>query len=162
MSRNPKSQLDRATFERLFAAAEAVRESAYAPYSKYRVGAAILTKSGAVFTGCNFENASYPAGICAERCAVAQMIAAGEREPTACVIVTEGDTPAAPCGICRQVLVEFARDMPIALVGLRHGKKSVRRDHRLVELLPEAFELLPRSVTKQAKTPRGATKKEVK
>ncbi|MFO0669541.1 MAG: cytidine deaminase [Polyangiaceae bacterium] len=148
MSRS--APLDAATLARLIERASETRENAYAPYSKYRVGAALLTASGAVFTGCNFENASYPAGICAERGAVAQMIAAGEREPIACVIVTAGDEPAAPCGICRQVLVEFARDLRVVLVGLREGKDPVFRHHALAALLPEAFELLPRSETKRA------------
>jgi cytidine deaminase len=120
--------------------AKEVRQRAYAPHSNYLVGAAIATKSGAVFTGCNVENASFGATICAERGAIMQMVAAGEREPIACAVVTEDG--GSPCGICRQVLAEFARDMPIALVAAGKG------DHdetglvvRLAELLPFAFEL---------------------
>jgi cytidine deaminase len=129
--------------ERLIVAATRARENAYAPYSKYRVGAAIATESGIIYPGCNVENASFPAGICAERTAVSSMIAAGDRIPIACAIVTAGPTPAPPCGICRQVLVEFARDMPIVLLGL-DGKKTLRRDLELRALMPEVFELPPR------------------
>jgi cytidine deaminase len=124
---------------RLVTAARAARERAYAPYSKYRVGAAILTKSGAMFTGANVENATYGATLCAERSAIAQMVAAGERDPIACAVATGGPRPGSPCGICRQVLREFARDMPIALVAEHAGRLS-RRDTRLAKLLPDAFD----------------------
>lgn len=122
----------------LVAAARAVRKRAHAPYSKYRVGAAILTKSGRTFTGCNVENASYGATICAERSAICAMVAAGDTEPVACVVVSAGETAASPCGICRQVLAEFARDMPIALV-LETARGTKRRDTTLAALLPDAF-----------------------
>src|SRR3954452_9850159 len=89
--------------------AKAVRGNAHAPYSRYRVGAAIATKDGRVFEGCNVENASFGATICAERGAIMQMIAAGARDPIACAVVT--DDGGSPCGICRQVLTEFSRDM---------------------------------------------------
>ena len=124
----------------LVTAARAVRKRAHAPYSKYRVGAAILTKSGRTFTGCNVENASYGATICAERSAICQMVAAGEKDPVACVVVSAGDVAASPCGICRQVLSEFARDMPIALV-LETTSGTRRRDTSLAALLPDAFHL---------------------
>jgi cytidine deaminase len=125
----------------LVTAARAVRERAYAPYSKYRVGAAILTKSGAVFTGTNVENATYGATICAERSAIVQMVAAGERDPIACAVATGGPKPGSPCGICRQVLREFARDMPIALVAeAEQGGRVTRRDTTLATLLPDAFD----------------------
>jgi cytidine deaminase len=124
---------------RLIEAAKRARANAYAPYSKYRVGAAILTKSGKVFSGCNFENASYGACICAERNAVGQMIAAGEREPVACAVVTGGKRPGSPCGICRQVLSEFAKDMSVILIS-EHGGGETRRDTSLAKLLPDAFE----------------------
>jgi cytidine deaminase len=130
---------EREAMDRLVTAARAVRERAYAPYSEYKVGAAILTKSGAVFTGTNVENATYGATICAERSAVVQMIAAGEREPIACAVATGGATPGSPCGICRQVLREFARDMPIALVAEKGGRLSLRKT-TLAKLLPEAFD----------------------
>jgi cytidine deaminase len=88
--------------------------------------------------GCNVENASYGATICAERSAVCQMIAAGERHPIACAIASAGAVAASPCGICRQVLAEFARDMPIALV-LETSRGIRRRDTTLATLLPDAF-----------------------
>ena len=124
--------------ERLIAAAKAARGNAYAPYSGYRVGAAFATKSGKIFAGCNVENASYGACLCAERNAIAQMIAAGEHAPTACAVVTAGPKAGSPCGICRQVMGEFARDMPVALVGVS-GARETRRDTTLATLLPDAF-----------------------
>jgi cytidine deaminase len=124
---------------RLVTAARAARERAYAPYSKYKVGAAILTKSGSVFTGTNVENATYGATICAERSAIVQMVAAGERDPIACAVATGGPRAGSPCGICRQVLREFARDMPIALVAEQSGRLT-RRDTTLAKLLPDAFD----------------------
>jgi cytidine deaminase len=125
--------------EQLIAAAIAVREKAYAPYSKYKVGAALLTKSGAVFVGCNVENASYGACLCAERSAVAAMVAAGEREPVAIAVATGGPVIGSPCGICRQVLRELARDLPVALVAVHDGR-TARRDTTLAKLLPDAFD----------------------
>jgi len=122
-------------YAKLLAEAKRARARAYAPYSKYRVGAAIATKSGAIFRGCNVENATYGATICAERNAIGAMVAAGEDTPVACVVVTAGPKSAAPCGNCRQVLYEFAPDMPIALV-TDAGK---RRDTTLATLLPDGF-----------------------
>ena len=129
---------------KLVAAAKAARKNAYAPYSKYRVGAAIATKSGAIFTGCNVENASYGATICAERNAIGAMIAAGEAEPIACAVVTGGPKPGSPCGMCRQVLYEFAADMPIALVA-----EGARRDTTLATLLPDGFLLKRRASSRR-------------
>jgi len=126
----------------LIEAAKRVRAHAYAPYSKYRVGAAIATAGGKTFVGCNFENASYGACICAERNAVGQMIAAGERRIVACAVVTSGPRAGSPCGICRQVMSEFAAlagDVPIALVGENDGAPDDRRDTSLAELFPDAF-----------------------
>jgi cytidine deaminase len=122
---------------RLIAAARRARTRAYAPYSNYRVGAALATRDGRIFVGCNVENASYGACLCAERNAIAQMIAAGQRKPIACAVATQGPRPGSPCGICRQVLAEFAGDMPIALVGDGHS----RRETTLAALLPDAFRL---------------------
>lgn len=122
--------------ERLVDAARRARENAYAPYSEYRVGAALATEDGTIFSGCNVENASYGATICAERGAIARMVASGGSSPIACVIVTAGPNPAAPCGICRQVLAEFAKDIPIVLVG-----DDARIETTLAELLPMRFEL---------------------
>jgi len=133
------STVDEALIQTLIAEAKRVRANAYAPYSKYRVGAAIVTKSGKIFAGCNFENASYGGAICAERNAIGHMVAAGEKDPVACAVVTGSASAGSPCGICRQVLVEFARDMAIVLVGDHDGKDS-RRDTTLALLLPDAFD----------------------
>ncbi len=121
--------------------ASAVRNNAYAPYSRYAVGAAIATKNGRIFEGCNVENASLGGTICAERGAVMQMIAAGEREPIACAVVTGDEEGASPCGLCRQVLAEFAADMPIVLVGLGSRDGETGRVVQLADLLPFAFKL---------------------
>jgi cytidine deaminase len=101
--------------QRLIGAAKEAREKAYAPYSKFKVGAALLTGDGNVYSACNVENASYGGSICAERNAVAQAVAAGEKNFVQLAIVTQSDPPAAPCGLCRQVLVEFCDDLPILL-----------------------------------------------
>ena len=132
---------DAALLDDLVQRAKAVRERAYAPYSRYLVGAAIATKSGRIYEGCNVENSSFGATICAERGAIMQMIAAGDREPIACAVVTGDAEGASPCGICRQVLAEFARDMPIVLVGLGSRDGESGRVVQLTDLLPFAFEL---------------------
>lgn len=134
-----------AVLDQLVQAATAVREHAYAPYSGYHVGAAIATRSGATFSGCNVENATFGATICAERGAIMQMIAAGDREPIACAVVTGDVEGAAPCGICRQVLAEFAPDMPVVLVGLGSPDGETGRVVSLAELLPRVFVLAPQS-----------------
>lgn len=116
----------------------AMRSRAHAPYSRFTVGAAVQTASGDVFEGCNVENASYGAGICAERTAIVKMVAAGAKDPIICVIATRDDPPAAPCGICRQTLTEFAADMRIVLVSdISAGPKRV--ETTLAALLPMAF-----------------------
>jgi cytidine deaminase len=131
-----------ADWARLIESARAARTNAYAPYSHYRVGAALLTRDGNVYAGCNIENATYGATMCAERSAIAAMIAAGERAPVMCAVVSAGPRPAAPCGICRQVLAEFARDMKIVLVA-EDGRGGVvaKKTARLSALLPQAFRL---------------------
>ena len=131
------SALDQATQDALVAAARAVQPRAYAPYSGYHVGAALLTRAGRVFAGCNVENASYGLAICAERSAVAQMIAAGDSEPIACVVVTHGAEAGSPCGMCRQTLAEFAIDMPVRL--LTADAPAAGRTTTLAALLPDAF-----------------------
>jgi cytidine deaminase len=131
-----------AEWEALVHAAVQARENAYAPYSGYRVGAALRTRSGALFAGCNVENATYGATICAERAAVTAMVSAGEREPVACVVATAGPVPGAPCGICRQVLAEFAERMPLVVVAVgANGKIGKRERMKLEGLLPRAFRL---------------------
>jgi cytidine deaminase len=117
----------------LIALATEARARAYAPYSQYAVGAALLTASGRVYTGCNVENASYGLAICAERTAAVKAVCDGQREFVALAVVTENG--GAPCGACRQVLGEFGPDMRI-LVAATDGSY---RDYRLSELLPDHF-----------------------
>jgi len=118
----------------LLTAAREVQTRAYAPYSNFRVGAALEALNGTVFVGCNVENASYGLTICAERAAICAAISAGVREFRRVVVVSNVDPPAAPCGACRQVLAEFGLDLPVEAVG---PARSVR--WRLAELLPAAF-----------------------
>ena len=115
--------IDDALWDRLARAALEVRERAYVPYSKFPVGAALLTASGEVVVGCNVENATIGATVCAERTAVGCAVSSGQRELRALCVVTAVDPPSAPCGICRQVLAEFCDDMPIMMLhpeGKRH------------------------------------------
>ncbi|MDI6869968.1 MAG: cytidine deaminase [Bacillota bacterium] len=121
--------------EALIAAAARARESAYAPYSKFKVGAALLTGGGGVFTGCNVENASSGATICAERTAVVKAVSEGERDFVALAVVTDVPRPASPCGICRQVLVEFNPALPVIMANLAGEYRVERAD----TLLPLAF-----------------------
>ncbi len=121
--------------ERLRAVALDMRRQAYAPYSNYQVGAALLGGSGRVYGGCNVENASYGLTMCAERVALGSAVAGGEREFQALVLVTAARSPAAPCGACRQVLMEFSPAMTVVSTTL-DGKKAV---WKLSELLPSAF-----------------------
>jgi cytidine deaminase len=131
--------------DRLLTAARQARARAYAPYSRYRVGAALLTRAGRVFAGCNVENATFGATLCAERSAIAAMVSAGDRDPVACVVVTgarKGAGPGSPCGICRQVLSEFAREMRILLVAEdARGRIAAKKATKLSTLLPMAFRL---------------------
>ena len=119
----------------LIQAAQGVRAQAYCPYSKYAVGAALLAASGAVYMGCNVENAAFPAGVCAERVALVKAISEGEREFVALAVVT--DNGEACCGICRQSLSEHAPRMPVILADAagRHRRCSVD------QLLPDSFVL---------------------
>jgi cytidine deaminase len=116
-------------------AAKAAAARAYAPYSHFRVGAALQARSGAVFAGCNVENASYGLTICAERNAVFRMVAAGETAFDRIVIYTPTATPTAPCGACRQVLNEFNPDAEV--VSICDGPNVIRSTVR--DLLPAAF-----------------------
>ena len=118
----------------LISAARNAQTRAYAPYSKFRVGAALEAADGTVFIGCNVENASYGLTICAERAAICAAVSAGAKRFRRAVVVSDVDPPAAPCGACRQVLAEFGLDLPIDGVG---SKRTVT--WRLSDLLPEAF-----------------------
>lgn len=117
-------------YKELLSCAKKARERAYAPYSKFRVGAALLAKSGSVFTGCNVENLSFGAAVCAERCAIAKAVSEGEREFRA-IAVYAGDKFTAPCGICLQTIAEFSKDMDIILADGDNYKV-----YKLPELLP--------------------------
>lgn len=116
-------------------AAKQASAQAYCPYSRFPVGAALLTDDGTIITGCNVENASYGLTICAERNAVFHAVALGHRRIVAVAIYTPTPTPSAPCGACRQVLNEFGPDAEV--VSVCDGPDILRR--RLGELLPEAF-----------------------
>jgi cytidine deaminase len=116
--------------------AKAVQEHAYAPYSRFRVGAALKTASGKVFTGVNVENVAYPEGTCAEAGAIAAMAAAGEREIVEVAVIADSEEPVTPCGGCRQKIAEFARpDVVVTMSG--KGGKVARMS--VAELLPGAF-----------------------
>ena len=118
-------------------AAIAVRENAYAPYSKFHVGAAIRTPSGAVYVGCNVENAAYPEGTCAEAGAIAAMIAAGETEIVEAYVVAGAAKPLPPCGGCRQKLAEFAKaDVEVTMATMTGLEQVISID----ALLPGAFD----------------------
>lgn len=121
----------------LAAAARAARKSAYAPYSKFRVGAALRAASGAVFSGCNVENAAYPEGVCAEAGAISAMVLAGHTRLREVVVVGNGQMPCTPCGGCRQKLREFGGpDTVIHLIG---EDGTPLGSHRLDALLPHSF-----------------------
>jgi cytidine deaminase len=120
--------------EELVERAKAVLNNAYAPYSKFKVAAAVRTKSGRVYTGVNIENASYGLTICAERVAVFKAVSEGDRDIEAVAVYTDTEEPTPPCGACRQVIAEFNPD---ALIVMASRKKTVAV--RLSELLPHAF-----------------------
>ena len=113
----------------------AAMENAYAPYSRFRVGAAVKTTSGEIIAGCNVENAAYGEALCAERVAIAAAVARGMKEFEEIAIASESDEPAAPCGSCRQTMSEFAPDLKVTSYA-SNGKQVT---WRLSELLPEAF-----------------------
>jgi len=123
------------TYEDLLAAAQEASRRAYAPHSRFPVGAALLTADGQVFTGCNVENASYGLTICAERVAVAKAVSEGYKDFQALAVWAATEEPVSPCGACRQVLAEFAPEMEVIMGGAggRYRVAQVR------ELLPGAF-----------------------
>lgn len=124
--------------EMLVQAAREARERSHAPYSRFRVGAAVRTKSGRIFGGCNIESASYGLTICAERMAIFKAISEGEREFDAIAVLTDADKLTPPCGACRQIIWEFCGDVDVVLANLQ-GKVEVERAGNL---LPRPFDRL--------------------
>ena len=122
-------------YEKLFKEAEKARGKAYTPYSKFKVGAAVLTTDGKIFTGCNIENASFGLTVCAERVAILKAISEGSYKFEAMAIVGDTERPCSPCGACRQVIFEFGEDIKIAMSNLK-GDVKIKK---ISELLPEAF-----------------------
>ncbi len=120
-------------------AARAVRTCAHAPYSRFRVGAAVIDESGKIHAGCNVENASYGLTICAERSAIAVAVAAGAQRILGVVVITDANPFGTPCGACRQVLAEFADDDALVVLAGPRGATTVA--HTVGELLPHAFRL---------------------
>lgn len=124
-------------WELLIAAAEKVRQNAYAKFSGFEVGAALLTKNGSTITGCNVENSSFSLTICAERAAVFKAVSEGEIEFQAMVVFSRSSPPARPCGACRQVLFQFNPDLEILCVNFNGDRDKFL----LSDLLPEGFRL---------------------
>ncbi|MDR7415929.1 MAG: cytidine deaminase [Armatimonadota bacterium] len=128
-----RRELPEDTAQRLLRAARAVRRRAYAPYSRFRVGAAVLAPDGSVYTGCNVENGSYGLSVCAERVAVQKAVSEGQRRVVAVAVAGPEGTELLPCGACRQVLLEF-RTRFVVTAGRGH-----LRIYRMEELLPQPF-----------------------
>ena len=119
----------------LVSEARKARENAVAPFSKFKVGAALRTSEGKVYRGCNVENCTYGLTVCAERVALLSALAAGEREFTSIAVMTQSEKPGTPCGPCRQLMWEFCGDIDIVLANLT----GQTRDFKLSQLLPEPF-----------------------
>jgi cytidine deaminase len=132
-------------YESLIAAAAGARANSYAPYSHFRVGAALLTRNGRVYTGCNVENGSYSPTICAERVAIGSAIAAGEKPGSfeAIAIVADNPEPTSPCGVCRQVLAELAPGIQVVMAAAPEEGEG-RLTMQIEELLPHSFTSPPR------------------
>lgn len=127
--------MERPDFAAVIAAAHLGRTRAYVPYSKFAVGAAVLTASGQIFPGCNIENAAYPVTLCAERVALFSAYAAGERDIVAIAVITATDDVASPCGACRQVLLELAPQSVVLLLNVAGAQRITTPQ----ELLPHGF-----------------------
>ena len=122
--------------QELIDAAKAVREMAYAPFSNFKVGAAVRTKSGKIYTGCNVESASYGLTVCAERIAIWKAVSEGEREFEHVAVVTDTEELTPPCGTCRQIIWEFCGDIPVTFSNLKGKTETVM----MKEILPRAFD----------------------
>jgi cytidine deaminase len=122
--------------EALIIAAKQARENAHAPYSNFRVGAAVRASSGRIFGGCNIENASYGLTLCAERVAIFKALSEGERNFEAVAVVTGADILTPPCGACRQIIWEFCGDVPVLLANLQGKRETLK----MSELLPKPFD----------------------
>ena len=120
----------------LITKATAAREKALAPYSNFKVGAALRMKDGRIYTGCNFENVSYGLSICAERVALWKALSEGALDFSEIAIVTDAEVLTSPCGACRQLLWEYCGDIPVHL----HSLKGPRQEHSLAELFPFPFD----------------------
>src|SRR5712671_6920474 len=120
----------------LIAAARSAREHAHAPYSNFRVGAAVHANSGRVFTGCNVENSTYGLTLCAERVAIFKAMSEGERGFDAIAVVTDTDTLTPPCGACRQLIWEFCGDVPVILANLKGKLETIQ----MKDLFPKPFD----------------------
>ncbi len=129
--------LDKSTVNKLIASAIKAQQMAYAPYSKFRVGAALLTADGQIITGCNVENSAYGLCNCAERTAIFKAVSEGQRAFRAIAIVGDSDAPCAPCGACRQVMVEFAPQMQVIMANPKGEFEAMTA----AELLPKFFKL---------------------
>ncbi len=127
---------ERDALDILIEAARRARDNAHAPYSNFRVGAALRAKSGRIFGGCNVENSTYGLTVCAERVAIFKAMSEGERGFDAIAVVTDTDTLTPPCGACRQLIWEFCGDAEVILANLR-GKQEV---HRMSTLFPKPFD----------------------
>jgi cytidine deaminase len=119
----------------LIEAAKKARENAFAPFSNFKVGAALETADGKVYAGCNIENASYGLTVCAERVAIWKALSEGERAFSQIVVAADTDELTPPCGACRQIIWEFCGDVPVTLTNLRDKSETVK----MSELLPRAF-----------------------
>jgi cytidine deaminase len=137
MTFKSEAPMDTSTRDALIAAATEAHARAYAPYSRFHVGAALLAQSGRIVSGCNVENVSYGLSSCAERNAIFRAVVEGERHFSAVAVVTAAETLTPPCGACRQVLIEFALagDMEVILAGVNGNVRTTR----LSTLLPESF-----------------------
>ncbi|HHT9124720.1 MAG TPA: cytidine deaminase [Candidatus Brocadiia bacterium] len=125
-----------AQMDELIKKAKEAMAKAYSPYSHFKVGAAVLTKSGKIYTGCNIENCSYGLTICAERVAIFNAVSSGEREFDAIAIVTDSTELTPPCGACRQVIWEFSKDVVVLLTNLQGKQKTTK----ISDLLPIPFD----------------------